>query len=195
MANTEALAKLIEKLDEIKDAWQIYEIFEEERKKFNEEFALLEEDKKKLIETFNEISAKNAMLLAQNKDLEERNKTLEQNLNKTSQPIYKIVQTEPKDTSFLQTQFENLKQSLQTIKDKQKNFKKPILEPLKKVEILYKNTEKLLAVPAKEYIPLSNTLPLEEYIKEFEKWLLEFDLEFSKFGIEIRDFNKEEEYE
>lgn len=195
MANTEALAKLIEKLDEIKDAWQIYEIFEEERKKFNEEFALLEEDKKKLIETFNEISAKNAMLLAQNKDLEERNKTLEQNLNKTNQPIYKIVQTEPKDTSFLQTQFENLKQSLQTIKDKQKNFKKPILEPLKKVEILYKNTEKLLAVPAKEYIPSSNTLPLEEYIKEFEKWLLEFDLEFSKFGIEIRDFNKEEKYE
>ncbi|CAM2974822.1 hypothetical protein [Helicobacter burdigaliensis] len=195
MANTEALTKLVAKLDEIKEAWQIYEIFEEERKKFNEEFALLEEDKKKLIETFNEISAKNAMLLAQNKDLEEKNKALEQHLNKANQPIYKIVQAEPKDTSFLQNQFENLKQSLHTMQEKQKKFQKPILEPLKKVEILYKNTEKLLAVPAKEYIATGNATLLEAYIEEFEKWLLEFDLEFSKFGIEIRDFNKEEEYE
>ena len=64
------------KLEEIKESWQIYAIFEDARKAFNAEFDELKKDKEKLIESFNATSAKNAMLLAQNKELEAKNKAL-----------------------------------------------------------------------------------------------------------------------
>ena len=69
MQDLVALKTLTKKLEEIKESWQIYAIFEDARKAFNAEFDELTKDKEKLIESFNATSAKNAMLLAQNKEL------------------------------------------------------------------------------------------------------------------------------
>lgn len=76
MQDLVALKTLTKKLEEIKESWQIYAIFEDARKAFNAEFDELKKDKEKLIESFNATSAKNAMLLAQNKELEAKNKAL-----------------------------------------------------------------------------------------------------------------------
>ena len=77
MQDLAALRTLTKKLDEIKESWQIYAIFEDARKAFNVELDALKKDKEALIESFNATSAKNAILLAQNKELEAKNQSLQ----------------------------------------------------------------------------------------------------------------------
>lgn len=71
-----ALKSLVARLDEIKETWQIFEIFEAEKKRLNAEFTELENAKKNAISDFNEISAKNAELYAKNAELQTQNTEL-----------------------------------------------------------------------------------------------------------------------
>lgn len=71
-----ALKSLVARLDEIKETWQIFEIFEAEKKRLNAEFTELENAKKSAISDFNEISAKNAELYAKNAELQTQNTEL-----------------------------------------------------------------------------------------------------------------------
>ena len=77
MKHNFALQEITKKLDEIKEVWQIYEIFETQKKQFEEEYEILSQQREALIKNSNEISAKNALLLSQNKELEIKNKELE----------------------------------------------------------------------------------------------------------------------
>ena len=165
------LNTLVKKLDEIKEVWQIYEIFENEKKKFNEEFEKLRQDKEQIIETFNEISAKNAMLVAQNKDLEEKNKQLdllilekENTLNTNQKEEY---QTQMIDIHTL----EKIQNKIQTTLDSIKiELPKEIIVE-QKLEISYKQHQKLLANPAKSYVKLELVQNLYDQLKVLQTML------------------------
>ena len=60
MKHNFALQEITKKLDEIKEVWQIYEIFETQKKQFEEEYEILSQQREALIKNTNEISAKNA---------------------------------------------------------------------------------------------------------------------------------------
>lgn len=199
MQNLSALKELTQKLDEIKEAWQIYAIFEEARKNFNKEFDALKKDKEALIESYNTISAKNALLLAQNKELEAKNKVLKENniaLEKSDSNFKNNLQNnlenlesdvvESKDYSSLFEQYESLQEILKTI---QEIFTKlpTALEPVAKLEVSYQKHQRLLANPAKDYVPLENAKELFNALINVESKLKTLDLEFSKLHIEMRD--------
>lgn len=199
MQNLSALKELTQKLDEIKEAWQIYAIFEEARKNFNEEFDALKKDKEALIESYNTISAKNALLLAQNKELEAKNKTLKESnmaLEKSDSNFKNNLQNnlenlesdvvESKDFSSLFEQYESLQEILKTI---QEIFTKlpTALEPVAKLEVSYQKHQRLLANPAKDYVPLENAKELLNALINVESKLKTLDLELSKLHIEMRD--------
>lgn len=188
MDNT-PLKTLLEKINTIKETWQIYEIFEEEKKKFKEEFELLEKDKKELIKSFNELSAKNAQLLAQNKDLEIKNKELDSKINHAQQEVPKATLKDSKEMDFT---------SIELQLDKIQNLLKEInfceikdLQPLKKIEVLYQKNQKLLANPAKNYIAFEAISPFLESYKTIQSLIQSTLLEHKKLAIELRDLKED----
>lgn len=117
MQNLSALKELTHKLDEIKETWQIYAIFEEARQNFYQEFNALSKDKEALIASFNDTSAKHALLLAENKELEERNKALQEG-NSTLEEMQNTEQTYgvgSKDLAHLYAQCETLQETLKAM--------------------------------------------------------------------------------
>ncbi|WP_299548562.1 hypothetical protein [uncultured Helicobacter sp.] len=197
MQNFSALKELTQKLDEIKEAWQIYTIFEEARKNFNEEFSALKKDKEALIGSYNNISAKNALLLAQNKELEATNKTLQEsnaalehtkNIKEKSDSNFKddLENLESKkDFSNLYAQLQNLQEILKTSQETLKNIQAP--EPVVKLEVSYQKHQRLLANPAKDYVLLQHANDLFNTLINVESKLKTLDLELAKLQVEMRD--------
>ena len=143
MQNLSALQELTKKLNEIKESWQIYTIFEAEKKRFNEEFDALKKDKESLMESFNEISAKNALLLADNKELEQRNKSLTNEIAIKEQQLESLNQSHPLapdtlksktlDLAALETQYQNLKKSLESTEKFLKNTSLATCQPRQRI--------------------------------------------------------------
>ena len=202
MQNLSSLKELTQKLDEIKEVWQIYAIFEEARKSFNEEFDALKKDKEALIESYNDISAKNALLLAQNKELEEKNKILMQNnaalentknISMESDTTLKenIETLKTKNFSSIYMQCENLQEILKAAQKIFKDIPNTPLEPVSKLEVSYQKHQRLLANPARDYIALKDAQKLLNMLISTESKLKTLDLEFAKLHIEIRDLLKD----
>ena len=190
------LKTLLKKIDTIKESWQIYEIFEEEKKKFKEEFEALEKDKKALMESFNELSVKHAILQKQNEELEIKNKILSFQTNlqdsKTSEIATSTDDTieEHKscmDFTPLQIQFNKIKNLLNSIKLPQNTE----FKPLQKVEVIYQKNQKLLANPAKNYVLLEEIQPFLKEQSNLQDTLQEILLEYSKLALEIRDLKND----
>lgn len=185
------LKELALKLDEIKEAWQIYAIFEEAQKSFEEEFKALQKDKESLIQSFNDISAKHALLLSQNKELEKKNAALIHNNTalenaQTPQEIQNSLKLlESKDWASLFAQCKELQECLKITQESLKNL--PSLEPLKKVEVFYQKHQRLLANPANSYVQLEKAQELLTRLLQVESRLNALDLDFAKLQIEMRD--------
>ena len=196
MQNLSALQELTKKLNEIKESWQIYTIFEAEKKRFNEEFDALKKDKESLMESFNEISAKNALLLADNKELEQRNKSLTNEIAIKEQQLESLNQSHPLapdtlksktlDLAALETQYQNLKKSLESTEKFLKNTSLVRPKALEKLEIYYKKNQRLLANPAKEYVPLESATLLFDTLTKIQSQLKTLLLENSKLESEIQ---------
>ena len=90
MKHNFALQEISKKLDEIKVVWQIYGIFATQKKQFEEEYEILSQQREALIKNSNEISAKNALLLSQNKELEIKNKELEAQIAQNNKIIQEM---------------------------------------------------------------------------------------------------------
>ncbi|TLD84037.1 hypothetical protein LS70_004320 [Helicobacter sp. MIT 11-5569] len=190
MQDLNALKELTKKLDTIKESWQIYAIFEDARKNFNEEFSALKKDKEALIESFNTTSAKNALLLAENKELEaknkallESNKTLESSQNHTMQDF-----TLEKDSTHLYAQCENLQDTLKGIQTLLSKIPNATPKPLQKLEVSYQKHQRLLANPAKGYVSLESATALFNILINVESKIKTLDSELAKLQIEMRDF-------
>ncbi|AWI33990.1 hypothetical protein [Helicobacter apodemus] len=188
MNHSYALQEITKKLETIKESWQIYEIFEAEKKRFNEEYQSLQKDKEELIQTFNEVSAKNALLKVQNNELEEKNKALENALKEklhlleSSQEILKLEKSNPKiDLSLIKAHLNALGNLLS-----QANVDlppKPIV--LKKLEISYQKRKKLLATPANDYVSLQEAMELFYLLEQLLEQIQAITLEYSKINSEI----------
>lgn len=196
--NYSALKELTKKLDEIKESWQIYTIFEQEKKNFNEEFDALKKDKESLMESFNEISAKNALLLAENKELEEKNKTLQNAISIKEQQLKSLNSQQdsapnsklnPKEIDFeaLQTQYQSLKKILKSAEELLQNdsFVRP--KALEKLEVSYQKHQRLLANPAKNYVLLESAEMLFDLLTQIHSKLKILDLESSKLESQIHN--------
>ncbi|TLD87827.1 hypothetical protein [Helicobacter sp. MIT 05-5294] len=196
--NYSALKELTKKLDEIKESWQIYTIFEQEKKNFNEEFDALKKDKESLMESFNEISAKNALLLAENKELEEKNKTLQNAISAKEQQLNSLnpqqdsapnSKLNPKEIDFeaLQTQCQSLKKILKSAEELLQNdsFVRP--KALEKLEVSYQKHQRLLANPAKNYVLLESAEMLFDLLTQIHSKLKILDLESSKLESQIHN--------
>lgn len=197
MQNLTPLQELTKKLDTIKEIWQIYAIFEDEKKRFNEEFLELQKDKEILLETYNATSAKNALLLAQNKELEAKNKALQiknaelQNQQDTKEGIQdkeNISDVENEVIVSLQKQSQEFLDSLKGIKELLDNLNPP--EALQKLEISYQKHQRLLANPAKDYVTLESAEALFEILKNVESKIKILHTNFSKISLEIAELNK-----
>ncbi|MDD6055972.1 MAG: hypothetical protein SOW25_06550 [Helicobacter sp.] len=201
MQQQNALKELTKRLDTIKEAWQIYAIFEEEKKKFNEEFKELKKDKEALIENFNETSAKNAMLLAQNKELESKNKALiaknealENTQNTDSNSFNQMPSLDSslniytKELESLAQNSEKLQNLLKAMQNKFSNLESP--QALQKLEVTYQKHQRLLANPAKEYVELESATALFSRLLELESLLKNFEVEFLKLNLEIKDLTQ-----
>lgn len=191
------LKQLIEKIDEIKESWQIYEIFETERKNFNEEYQKLQEDKKSLMASFNDISAKNALLIAQNRELEAKNQALDSLIKQKENAVgdFTPPQENPQDLSknpkWDNANFEAIQRQFYALENLFNSIKIPNLEhcePLQKIEILYQKNQKLLATPAKNYFPYEIIQNFMKELKLLRDLLNQISLESSKLFIEFRDF-------
>ena len=201
MKHNFALQEITKKLDEIKEVWQIYEIFETQKKQFEEEYEILSQQREALIKNSNEISAKNALLLSQNKELEIKNKELEAQIaqkNKIIQEMDCVQETQkncqetiPADSQKdlqsdflnLQTQCENIHSSLSQLKITLPP--KPVA--LERLEVSYQNYQKLLAKPANSYVLLSQAQEIYEQLENLIATFKSLDLETSKILLEIRD--------
>ncbi|MDE7174747.1 MAG: hypothetical protein K2N75_01670 [Helicobacter sp.] len=201
MQNLSALQELTKKLDEIKESWQIYTIFETEKKRFNEEFDALKKDKDSLMESFNEISAKNALLLADNKELEQRNKTLTneitikeqqlESLNQSHSLATDTLESQTLDWTALETQYQNLKKSLKSTEKILQNISLVRPKALEKLEISYQKHQRLLANPAKEYVPLESATLLFDTLTKIQSQLKTLLLESSKLESEIQHLQED----
>lgn len=199
MQNHSALQELTKKLDEIKESWQIYTIFEEEKKRFNEEFEALKKDKASLMESFNDISAKNALLSAENKELEQKNKTLKEEITAREQQLHSLdsddkpLHSHTSNPKTLIKQSQTLKEILNSTKELlQKNsLVRP--EALQKLEVSYQKHQRLLANPAKEYVTLESATMLFNLLIKIEAKLKEMDSQISKLDSEIQDLQKPSE--
>lgn len=196
MQNYSALQELTKKLDEIKESWQIYTIFEEEKKRFNEEFDALKKDKASLMESFNDISAKNALLSAENKELEQKNKTLKEEITAKEQQLHSLdsndkpLHSHTSNPKTLIKQSQMLKEILNSTKELLQ--KKSLVRPkaLQKLEVSYQKHQRLLANPAKEYVTLESATILFDLLIKIEAKLKEMDLQISKLDSEIQDLQK-----
>ncbi len=170
MQDFTSLHTLTKKLEEIKESWQIYAIFEEARKEFNEEFAQLQKDKESLIESFNATSAKNALLNAQNKELEEKNRELQESINATtkqSDSTHSRIQ-DSLNAEQLHERCAKLQEILHSIQTIIKDSPKAALKPLQKLEVSYQKHQRLLANPAKEYVEFHSAKILSNALEEIE---------------------------
>ncbi|EES89278.1 hypothetical protein [Helicobacter canadensis] len=193
-----ALQEITKKLDEIKEVWQIYEIFEKAKKDFNEEYESLSKDRDSLIQSFNETSAKNALLLSQNQELETQNKVLEQTLAKKQKALEELdskvaLEGIYFDFSNLESLCEDLKAHLEKIDTALPA--KP--NALQKLEVSYQQHQKLVAKPANSYVTLAQAQELYERIEVFLKHFKSLDLEIAKILLEVRDLKNQcqEKYE
>lgn len=193
-----ALQEITKKLDEIKEVWQIYEIFEKAKKDFNEEYESLSKDRDSLIQSFNETSAKNALLLSQNQELETQNKVLEQTLAKKQKALEELdskvaLEGIYFDFSNLESLCEDLKAHLEKIDTALPT--KP--NALQKLEVSYQQHQKLVAKPANSYVTLAQAQELYERIEVFLKHFKSLDLEIAKILLEVRDLKNQcqEKYE
>lgn len=199
MLNHSALQELTKKLDEIKESWQIYTIFEEEKKRFNEEFDALKKDKASLMESFNDISAKNALLLAENKELEQKNKALKEEITSKKQQLQSLdsddkpLHSNISNPKTLIKQSQTLKEILSSAKELlQKNsLVRP--EALQKLEVSYQKHQRLLANPAKEYVTLESATIFFDLLIKLKAKLKEMDLQILKLDSEIQDLQKPSE--
>lgn len=199
MLNHSALQELTKKLDEIKESWQIYTIFEEEKKRFNEEFDALKKDKASLMESFNDISAKNALLLAENKELEQKNKVLKEEIASKKQQLQSLdsddkpLHSNISNPKTLIKQSQTLKEILSSAKELlQKNsLVRP--EALQKLEVSYQKHQRLLANPAKEYVTLESATIFFDLLIKLKAKLKEMDLQILKLDSEIQDLQKPSE--
>jgi len=199
MLNHSALQELTKKLDEIKESWQIYTIFEEEKKRFNEEFDALKKDKASLMESFNDISAKNALLLAENKELEQKNKALKEEIASKKQQLQSLdsddkpLHSNISNPKTLIKQSQTLKEILSSAKELlQKNsLVRP--EALQKLEVSYQKHQRLLANPAKEYVTLESATIFFDLLIKLKAKLKEMDLQILKLDSEIQDLQKPSE--
>ncbi|MCI5968957.1 hypothetical protein [Helicobacter sp.] len=193
MQNLSDLRELTQKLDEIKEVWQIYAIFEEARKKFNDEFNTLKKDKEALVESFNDISAKNAFLLAQNKELEAKNKALKESnltLEKSDSNFLENLESNPlesQDFSNLATHYASLQEILKTMQEIFAKLPHIAPEPVTKLEVSYQKHQRLLANPAKDYVEFKKAKELFDTLINVESKFKTLDLEFSKLQIEMHD--------
>lgn len=199
MLNHSTLQELTKKLDEIKESWQIYTIFEEEKKRFNEEFDALKKDKASLMESFNDISAKNALLLAENKELEQKNKALKEEIASKKQQLQSLdsddkpLHSNISNPKTLIKQSQTLKEILSSAKELlQKNsLVRP--EALQKLEVSYQKHQRLLANPAKEYVTLESATIFFDLLIKLKAKLKEMDLQILKLDSEIQDLQKPSE--
>lgn len=199
MLNHSALQELTKKLDEIKESWQIYTIFEEEKKRFNEEFDALKKDKASLMESFNDISAKNALLLAENKELEQKNKVLKEEIASKKQQLQSLdsddrpLHSNISNPKTLIKQSQTLKEILSSAKELlQKNsLVRP--EALQKLEVSYQKHQRLLANPAKEYVTLESATIFFDLLIKLKAKLKEMDLQILKLDSEIQVLQKPSE--
>ncbi|WP_026943387.1 30S ribosomal protein S19 [Helicobacter rodentium] len=199
MLNHSALQELTKKLDEIKESWQIYTIFEEEKKRFNEEFDALKKDKASLMESFNDISAKNALLLAENKELEQKNKALKEEIASKKQQLQSLDSDDKPLHSNISNPKTLIKQS-QTLKEilssaKELLQKNSLVRPkaLQKLEVSYQKHQRLLANPAKEYVTLESATIFFDLLIKLKAKLKEMDLQILKLDSEIQDLQKPSE--
>lgn len=187
-----ALQEITKKLDEIKEVWQIYEIFEKAKKDFNEEYESLSKDRDSLIQSFNETSAKNALLLSQNQELETQNKVLEQTLAKKQKALEELdskvaLEGIYFDFSNLESLCEDLKAHLEKI-----DIALPVKpNALQKLEVSYQQHQKLVAKPANSYVTLAQAQELYERIEVFLKHFKSLDLEIAKILLEVRDLKNQ----
>lgn len=189
MQNLSALKELTHKLDEIKETWQIYAIFEEARQNFYQEFNALSKDKEALIASFNDTSAKHALLLAENKELEERNKALQEG-NSTLEEMQNTEQTYgvgSKDLAHLYAQCETLQETLKAMQGVFTKLADLAPEPVEKLEVSYQKQQRLLANPARGYVTLERATELFEALVSAESKLKALDLELAKLRVEMRD--------
>lgn len=184
-----ALVELTKKLDEIKEAWQIYEIFESEKKKFNEEYEKLKEDKDSIIETFNNISAKNALLLAQNKELEIKNKELEKLISNKENILENNQNTQQYKTIIDTTNLSKIKDSIKTTLNSIKIELPHELQTENKLEISYKQHQKLLANPAKPYVKLELAQSIYDQLKILQTMLHTLNKASNALEDEINNIN------
>ena len=199
MLNHSALQELTKKLDEIKESWQIYTIFEEEKKRFNEEFDALKKDKASLMESFNDISAKNALLLAENKELEQKNKVLKEEIASKKQQLQSLdsddkpLHSNISNPKTLIKQSQTLKEILNSTKEllQKKSLVRP--EALRKLEVSYQKHQRLLANPAKEYVTLESATIFFDLLIKLKAKLKEMDLQILKLDSEIQDLQKPSE--
>lgn len=189
MQNLSALRELTHKLDEIKETWQIYAIFEEARQSFYQEFSALSKDKEALIASFNDTSAKHALLLAENKELEERNKALQEG-NSALEEMQNAEQAcgiESKDLAHLYAQCETLQEALKAMQGVFTKISDLTPKPVEKLEVSYQKQQRLLANPARGYVTLERATELFEALMSAESKLKALDLELAKLRVEMRD--------
>lgn len=209
MQDLAALRTLTKKLDEIKESWQIYAIFEDARKAFNAELDALKKDKEALIESFNATSAKNAILLAQNKELEAKNQSLqtqnralesleedsidtEKTQNIESQNVNHLDNLEThaaqiiNDLNPLYTQCQTLQETLKSIQEIFTTIP-PSPKPLPKLIVTYQQHQRVKANPAENYVHLELAEEFFSALENIESKVKTLDLEADKLSIEIRD--------
>ncbi len=200
MQNRSPLQELTKKLDEIKESWQIYTIFETEKKRFNEEFDALKKDKESLLESFNNISAKNALLLADNKELEQRNQTLENEIATKEQHLASLnhsqaleisdsntLESKSLDLKALEAQYRALKKLLKSTKELFQNIPLERPKAVEKLEVSYQKHQRLLANPAKDYVLLESAELLFDLLIKIDSRLKALDLESFKLEAEIHN--------
>ncbi|WP_104722565.1 hypothetical protein [Helicobacter mesocricetorum] len=190
------LQELTKKLETIKESWQIYEIFEEAKKRFNEEYKNLQKDREELIQTFNEISAKNALLNVQNDELEQKNKALAITLEQKLQALKDSKESIHLKDDETKTSFSSIKAQLDVLGDLllQTNINLPPKPTaVKKLEVSYQNYKKLLATPANDYVPLQEAMELFNLLQQLLEHIQTITLEYSKISLEItHQENKED---
>lgn len=186
MNHSFALQEITKKLETIKESWQIYEIFEAEKKRFDEEYETLQKDKEELIQTFNEVSAKNALLKLENSELEEQNKALENMLKEKMQLLQNSQENleggnTKIDFSFIKTHLNTLGDLL--LQAKVNLPPKPMV--LQKVEICYQKRKKLLASPANDYVSSQEAMELFCLLEQLLEQIEAIASEYSKISLEV----------
>lgn len=203
------LQNLVDKLENggIKETYQFYAIFEEERKALAQELKEYEESKEEMIKINNEISAKNALLQVENRELLEKNFNLQETLNSMETRLHKIQELEANAQERLeqiQQSFKDIEMTHNTVSQEQsgqldyamsnsvnEDMEIPKVAPLQKVEVLYRE-QRMLAFPAKKYVNFDVANTLLTLLKNQQEQCLNLELELAKVRVEYRDLQNEQ---